>query len=280
MNFTYISSKYKTPDKVGFSSRTFKKTYKLALIFFILFLFSPFINFGQKTVHVFVALCDNENQGIVPVPEKIGNGKDPLHNLYWGAGYGVKNYFDKKSSDWKLIKIIKNPTDIILERLIFKHNKTNTYLLADAYDGAEIKQTVYDFLNACSGKNALRIKVDSIYKEFGGSSDLCAYIGHNGLMDFRANIELKSYNTKEKDAIIIGCYSKEYFYDYIKDAGANPLIWSVGLMSAEAYTLEWALDGWVLNETDEQIRTRAAKAYNYYQKCGIKGARNLLRTGW
>lgn len=99
-------------------------------------------------------------------------------------------------------------------------------------------------------------------------------------MDFKANIKLKSYNTKEKDAIIIGCYSKEYFYDYIKDAGANPLIWSVGLMSAEAYTLEWALDGWVLDETDEQIRTRAAKAYNYYQKCGIKGARNLLRTGW
>ena len=99
-------------------------------------------------------------------------------------------------------------------------------------------------------------------------------------MDFRADIELRSYNKKKKDVIIIGCYSKSYFYDYIKDAGANPLLWSTGLMSAEAYTLEWALDGWVLNETDAQIRERAAKAYNNYQKCGITGARNLLRTGW
>ncbi len=254
--------------------------YKSVFIFYILFHFFSLTFFGQRTVHVFVALCDNENQGIVPVPEKIGNGKDPLHNLYWGAGYGVKNYFDKKSSDWKLIKIIKNPSDIILERLIFKHNKTNAFLLADAYDGAEIKQTVYDFLNACSGKNTLRIKVDSSYMDFGGSSDLCAYIGHNGLMDFSADIELKSYNTKKKDAIIIGCYSKSFFYNYIKDAGANPLIWSVGLMSAEAYTLEWALDGWVLEESDEEIRTRAAKAYNHYQNCGLRGAMNLLQTGW
>ena len=29
-----------------------------------------------KTVHVFVALCDNENQGIVPVPARLGNRTD------------------------------------------------------------------------------------------------------------------------------------------------------------------------------------------------------------
>ncbi len=26
-----------------------------------------------KTIHIFVALCDNKYQGIVPVPPKIGN---------------------------------------------------------------------------------------------------------------------------------------------------------------------------------------------------------------
>ncbi|MGC6431949.1 MAG: hypothetical protein ACON5F_12965 [Jejuia sp.] len=38
-----------------------------------------------KTIHVYVALCDNINQGIVPVPAKLGNGQDPKNNLYWGA---------------------------------------------------------------------------------------------------------------------------------------------------------------------------------------------------
>ena len=39
---------------------------------------------SPRIVHVFVALADNVNQGIVPVPAKLGNGEDPVHNLYWG----------------------------------------------------------------------------------------------------------------------------------------------------------------------------------------------------
>jgi len=31
--------------------------------------------------HVIVALCDNESQGIVPVPARLGNGQDPGSNL-------------------------------------------------------------------------------------------------------------------------------------------------------------------------------------------------------
>ena len=53
-----------------------------------------------KVIHVLVALCDNENQGIVPVPAHLGDGEDPKKNLYWGAAYGVKTFFSK-SNDWK-----------------------------------------------------------------------------------------------------------------------------------------------------------------------------------
>jgi len=61
-----------------------------------------------KVVHVFVALCDNEHQGIVPVRAELGNGRDPRTNLYWGAMYGVKTYFSRTSSmqhrgGWSLV---------------------------------------------------------------------------------------------------------------------------------------------------------------------------------
>ena len=56
-----------------------------------------------KTIHVFVALCDNKFQGIVPVPAKIGNGQDQDNNLYWGCGFGVRTFFEK-SKEWKLIR--------------------------------------------------------------------------------------------------------------------------------------------------------------------------------
>ena len=54
---------------------------------------------SPRVVHVFVALADNQHQGIIPVPPALGNGQDPQRNLYWGAAYGVKTYF-KASEDW------------------------------------------------------------------------------------------------------------------------------------------------------------------------------------
>lgn len=57
---------------------------------------------GDRTVSVYVALADNERQGIVQVPKAIGNGDDPENNLYWGTADGLKGCFDK-SKTWKLI---------------------------------------------------------------------------------------------------------------------------------------------------------------------------------
>ena len=94
-----------------------------------LFLFILLIGFSKKeksikTIHVFVALCDNVNQGIVPVPSKLGNGQDSKNNLYWGALYGVKTHF-KNSKDWTLVKTIKSENPKILERMLLKHQLIN-----------------------------------------------------------------------------------------------------------------------------------------------------------
>jgi hypothetical protein len=62
----------------------------------------------SRVIHVLVALCDNENQGIVPVPAHLGNGDDPARNLYWGAGNGVKTFFSK-SKDWQKLIESQNP---------------------------------------------------------------------------------------------------------------------------------------------------------------------------
>ena len=76
----------------------------------------------QKVIHVYVALCDNKYQGIVPVPAKIGNGQDPDNNLYWGCAFGIRSYF-KQSKNWKLLK--KYPIDSMnLERLVFNHTSS------------------------------------------------------------------------------------------------------------------------------------------------------------
>ncbi|MFP4844828.1 hypothetical protein [Winogradskyella sp. PE311] len=231
-----------------------------------------------KTIHVFVALCDNENQGIVPVPSKLGNGQDSKNNLYWGALYGVKTHF-KNSKDWTLVKTIKSDNPKILERLLFKHKSSNTYMLADAYDGKYIKQTTIGFVEATAGRNPVLISYNSTELSFGGKSQLLAYVGHDGLMEFNVEGSFTPINKTNRDAIVLACLSKSYFKPYFEKTKVKPLVWTTGLMAPEAYTLKSAIDGWILDETDVQIRERAAQAYHKYQKCGIGGARRLLVTG-
>ena len=231
-----------------------------------------------KTIHVLVALCDNQYQGIVKVPKAIGNGQDPHNNLYWGCGHGVRTYF-KKSADWK--EVSRHKVDSArLERIVFKHTTKKYYLVADAYDGRYIKQTIEDLLKACSGTVKDSIKVGNQSIGIMGNAQVLAYIGHNGLMDFSLSGSYKNKDGKTREAIILACASRQYFKNHIRATGANPLLWTTNLMAPEAYTLHDAITVYINGGNNEAVREAAATAYNKYQKCGIKGARNLLVTGF
>ena len=232
-----------------------------------------------KTIHIFVALCDNKYQGIVPVPAGIGNGQNPNTNLYWGCGFGIKTYF-KKSREWKLLETTK-PGNNILERLVFKNTtKPNYYLVADAYDGQYIKQCTKDFLNSSSGQQKNVLKTNGKTIGIGGNASLLGYIGHDGLMDFQLSEKFDNTDGKKRDIIVLACYSKMFFSPHLKEAKVNPIVWTSNLMCPEAYTIHDAITGYIAGENNEKIRTRAVKAYAKYQKCGEKGARNLLITGF
>ena len=264
---TFSSCQSKTDTK-KFTSETTKKSVKDDLKY----------DTSVQTAHIFVALCDNKYQGIVPVPEKIGNGQDPANNLYWGAMYGVKTYF-KNSKDWKLVKAYKL-NDTILERLIFKHKTKDFYMIADAYDGKEIQKTTEDFLYSSSGQQKDTLNIDNKTIGINGNANLVAYIGHDGLMDFQLKDDFKNEDQKKRDAIILACYSKHYFGPFLEDANINPLVWTSNLMAPEAYILHDALSGYLAKESNTEIQNRAATAYSKYQKCSLKAAKNLLVTDW
>lgn len=229
-----------------------------------------------KVIHVFVALCDNKYQGIVPVPEKIGNGQDPVNNLYWGCGYGIKTFFAANKS-WQLQSSKKfDAGSLILERLVFKYRGKEVYLVADAYDGKQIKTCTIDFLKSCSGNfnDSASVNGKNIY--CGGSSQILCYVGHNGLMDFKLSETFKAADDKKREAMIYACISRTYFWQHIKNTGATPVVWTSGLCSPEAYSLAAALESRINNEAIENAATRSAEAYSKYQKCSIRSAKKLM----
>jgi hypothetical protein len=236
-----------------------------------------------KIVHVVVALCDNKYQGIVPVPQKIGNGDDPANNLYWGAAYGVKTFFSR-AKDWTVMAKALNPKPAVLERYVFKHASRPVYLIADAYRGREIRKATSDFFQFAAGRNVEVIALDSALRQVklraGGGAGLVAYVGHNGLMDFSLPEYPSGAQGQGRSTIILACASKPYFAAPLRRSGAIPLLWTTNLMAPEAYTLKAAVDGWLLGETGDAVRRRAAEAYQKYQKCGMKAALQLFASGW
>lgn len=231
-----------------------------------------------KIIHVIVALCDNKYQGIVPVPKAIGNGQDPNSNLYWGNNYGVRTYF-KNSKDWKLISK-RRSVNIKLERLVFKHVSKDFYLVADAYDGKYIRKATVDFLYSCSGQLKDTIHAGGKVIGINGNSNLIAYVGHDGLMDFQLNELVTNADGRTRDCIILACISKKYFNFFINKAKANPIIWTNQLMCPEAYTLHAAIAGYIENEPTAAIRRRSLKAYSKYQHCKDKESSAILVSGW
>jgi hypothetical protein len=240
-------------------------------------------NAAPGVVHVFVALADNQHQGIIPVPAALGNGRDPNRNLYWGAAFGMKTFF-KASKEWELIWSGHPSKEAILERCIFKYRQEGVFLVADAYEGSQIKSAVSDFLSAAAGKGTEKVSIKENSPELsisiGGDADLLVYIGHDAFMDFQIPPIAGPKGNKQRRTIVLACASKSYFAPYIRQTGAEPLLWTTGLMAPEAYTLKAALDGWIAGEDNEAIRRRAAQAYDKYQKCGTRGALRLFATGW
>jgi hypothetical protein len=232
-----------------------------------------------KVIHVLVALCDNENQGIVPVPAFLGNGEDTVKNLYWGAAFGVKSFFSK-SANWQKLAEIENPKENVLQRIVFKHKSQNVYLVADAYRGSKMRETIDDFFAAVAGAKRENVALQNTTLQILGSADLVAFVGHNGLMDFALENQPAKKDDAERDAIVLACASRNYFSAPLKKTSAHPLLWTSNLMAPEAYILHDALEGWTRGETDEQIRNRAAAAYAKYQRISLKSAQNLLVTGW
>jgi len=232
-------------------------------------------------VHIFVPLCDNENQGIVPTSKAFGDGLSLKTNLYWGAGYGMRTHFKRKKA-WKLLSAKQDIDNNILERLVFVKkfpNKANVYLTIDAYRGDRMKECLVDYFDALSYKSVETYNTGKDTVLIRSNADLLILNGHNGLMDTGVTGVLNTTNNY-KDAAVIACDSHSYFAERFKCTKSYPLVTTVSLLGPEAYVAHGIIDAWATLKTEEQIRLSAGDAMYYIFKRHQKGMRRMFKTGW
>jgi hypothetical protein len=212
----------------------------------------------RKRIHVFVALADNQHQGIAKVPAKIGNGDDAASNLYWGTTDGFKSVFGRSKS-WKLEKTEANPSAEILERCSYRHVSKDCVLVAEAWRGKNIHQCLEAFFDHLS------------YRK----SNLTAFIGHNGLMD--GPVSCPAVDTvSTTDAIILCCLSASWFKPHLQSLVARPVLTTEQFMYPGSFLLRDALDVWLRNGSRSEIRLAAARAYAANQKISVKAAAGVF----
>lgn len=227
----------------------------IAVIFFV---FALAARADSKSIHVFVALCDNASQGIAPVPARIGDGDQPKENLYWGCTEGLASYF-KHSQKWELTNSKVKISPEILERLEFKYRDGSMTLVADAYRGADIRTCLADFEKCVAS----------------GKYDLVAYIGHNGLMDFDLP-QLEPPAKNKTQVIVLCCKSDQYFAERLRRLNARPILLTEQFMYPGAFILHAVLDPWISGASLAEIRAAAGKSYAMNQKISIKAATGVF----
>lgn len=213
---------------------------------------------APKKVAVFVALCDNASQGIIPVPAKIGDGNKPEDNLYWGCTEGLPTCL-KAGKSWKLLNKEVPDDKRILERCIFIDTAGTLELTIEGWRGSEIGACLTAFETALvSGKH-----------------DLCAYIGHNVLMD-RQIEPLGRKATKPVDAIVLCCQSSAYFHKRLLDLGARPVLLTTQFMYPGGFLLRDTLPLWANGKSTADLRTAAGASYARNQNISTKAGTGVF----
>src|SRR4051812_484614 len=194
-------------------------------------------------VAVEVALCDNSI--IACGSRTLGDGEDLAHNLYWATDGGLRGWFERRGSPWRLVSRRGADGDIL---------QTVVYERRVQPEGAWVSRGVRaPFLvrvvaHAWRGKaidGALDRFVANLY-DAAGEAQLVAYVGHNGWMDRETQMWPSERApgdgaARVKGFLAVACLTRDYLQRALAAPGRVPLLLTRDLLFAGSHALDGAI---------------------------------------
>lgn len=234
-------------------------------------------------IHVIVPLCSNEQIDCgSPAAGLAGNLKT---NLYWGAVFGHRRFFERKNSDFKRIDLARGK-GALLERAVYKRmiaapgseGKTREEIIVlDAYHGDSIDQAVETFWHRATHGGIVHFREGDRDREERVS--VAGYAGHNRLMDGLRLQNVPKNQASPIPSFVLACESEQYFGDALRNAGSETLVMTSSLMAPEGYVLDAVVRSIGDGGKPTQIRAAAVKAYAKWQKLS-DGAAGTIFAKW
>jgi len=225
-------------------------------------------------VFVYVPLCSNQQ-----IWCGSNAGGDPVglnSNIYWGAIFGSRRFFDDYRTPYERVETIHGETPD-LERIVYRQmvsgapwgrpagEKVEQIVVLQAVHGALINGAVERFWNTATRGGCVSFKDGD--RERTERIHVVGYAGHNRLMD---NVKLPPKPSAEEaspiPSFVLACFSERYFGPSLRGAGARPLVTTRSYMAPEGYLVRAIAEGLAVNESPEALRQRAALVQRSWQK--------------
>jgi hypothetical protein len=220
-------------------------------------------------VHVLVALCHNGQ--IACGSGGLGNPVNLRTNLYWGALFGAKRFFDRKDSGYQALGKQAAP-EAVLERVAYRRfvdgaawgleRRVEQIVVLDAIDGNRIDDAVGRLFRIAS--SGARMTLDDGGKRRRVAVHVVGYAGHNRFMDGLAVPDLEA--RAAVPSFVFACLSERYFARPLARAGSRALVTTRAFIAPEGYALTAATRAIGDNASPEGIRQRVVEAYARWQR--------------
>jgi hypothetical protein len=235
-------------------------------------------------VHVVVPLCHN---GQVRCGDGgLGNPASLRTNLYWGALYGARRFFERPGLGWETVTQGHQPVGV-LERVVYRRQVEGSrwgrsptrpveqLVVLDAVHGDAINSAVLGFYQRATRGGRLRIDDGKQRRQIAIS--VAGYAGHNRLMDGVAlPAAPPSQGSPAVPSFVLACYSESTFGAALRRGGSAPLLMTQSFMAPEGYVVEATVRALGANRPLGQVRGAAVDAYARWQRISVAAAGHLF----
>jgi len=243
-------------------------------------------------VQVHVALCDNS---IIRCGGRgLGDGDRLATNLYWATRGGLRGWFGRPGSGWRLASVARDPAPEVLERVVYHRRQTPTVtwqrrgvrapfdvlLVAQAWRGSAIDRAVEAYAADLATPSARPTTLpDGTVVDAGGAAHVVAYVGHNRWMDrpdFRWDALAHAPPGPPKGTVAIACHTLAYLGRTVPAPGRVPLVLTADFLFAGSHALEGAVNAVAAGGGYPEIRAGVTRGYAAGQGQPLGRARGLF----
>ncbi|MCL2824418.1 MAG: hypothetical protein FWD57_10525 [Polyangiaceae bacterium] len=203
-------------------------------------------------------------------------------NIYWGAIFGARTFFEREGSGWSRVDITGGTTPI-LEQVVFRRRigggvwgvdqDVEALVVLQAFHGSFIHLAVGALWETAlsggevsfhDGGNERRLPVDVV-----------GYAGHNRLMD-GLRLPPAPASPRPIPSFVLACMSERHFGVPLRKAGSPTLLTTRSYMAPEGYVIDAVAGAIAEDRSLADIRNAAVDATAQWQRIQRARADNVF----